>query len=375
MFIFIVMKPYEILLIIILSIGAIQGLIYGVILWMNQGSNKTANKFLSVILFFFSYRLFVEILKLFEVGYYDIWYHLLLEYNWIYGALIYFFVKAYVTPNFKFNFKKDWIHFLPVIIEFLWSNFIKSQNFYWDGTRESLSWLGYYGYMIWMHYPTMYFICALLVLFYTFKAKALLKPNNKFEIVPNKTKWIIRVINVLRIYSIFLISIVLIDLLFFDYAFNRWYHYPLFVGMALITYWLGIEGYNRKNDIVVKIKNTLSKKEESQLQHIATQLDHLMQNEKAYTNPNLTLASLSKQLNVKSYLTTKCLNAIFEKKFSDYINGYRIEALKRLLQDQKNEKFTLLSLAFEVGFNSKASFNRAVKKLTGQSPSHLKSTL
>ena len=79
------------------------------------------------------------------------------EFNWIYGALIYFFVKAYVTPKFRLNFKRDWIHFLPVIIEFLWSNYIKSQNFYWDGTRESLSWLGYWGYVVWMHYPTMYF--------------------------------------------------------------------------------------------------------------------------------------------------------------------------------------------------------------------------
>jgi hypothetical protein len=125
------MKPLELLLVILLSIGAIQGIIYGIILWRNKGQNSIANNFLATILFFFSYRLIVEILKLFGIGYYDFFYHILLEYNWIYGALIYFFVKAYATPNFKLNFKKDWIHFVPVAIEFVWSNFIKSQNFYW----------------------------------------------------------------------------------------------------------------------------------------------------------------------------------------------------------------------------------------------------
>ncbi len=80
-------------------------------------------------------------------------------------------------------------------------------------------------------------------------------------------------------------------------------------------------------------------------------------------------------MDVKSYLTTKCLNAVFEQKFSDFVNGYRIKELKVLLQDPENEKYTLLSLAHDVGFNSKASFNRAVKKITGGTPSQLKSNL
>ncbi|MFK7783035.1 helix-turn-helix domain-containing protein, partial [Psychroserpens sp.] len=59
--------------------------------------------------------------------------------------------------------------------------------------------------------------------------------------------------------------------------------------------------------------------------------------------------------------------------FSDFVNSYRIEELKQLINDPKNDNLTLLALAFDVGFNSKASFNRAVKKLTGKPPSDLKS--
>lgn len=369
------MNPLENIFAILLAIGAIQGIIYGSVLIRINSPNRIANKFLATILFFFAYRLIVELLKLFGIGNYDVFYHLFLEFNWIYGALIYFYVKAYITPNFKFNIKLEWIHFLPVIIEIVWSIFIKSQNFYWDGSKESLSWLGYYGYVAWMHYPVMYVIGGLLIFYYTSKAKSLINVSNSNikSINKNSTVWILRILKVLKYFSAIMILIVLIDFLFYDYAFNRAYHYPIFIGMAIITYWLGIEGFNRKNDVVLKLKNTLSPKESKQLNLIAKKLTGLMKNEKLFLNPDLNLKILSEHLKEKPYLTTKCLNIIFERKFSDYINSYRIEELKLKLKNPSNNKLTLLALAYDVGFNSKASFNRAVKKLTGNSPRELKS--
>ena len=365
------MKPTEIILSIVLSIGAIQGVIYGIILWKNNGTNTIANKFLAAILWFFSYRLLVEVLNLFDIGNYDTWYHFLLEYNWIYGALIYFFVRAYVTPNFKLDLKKDWVHFLPVIIEFIWSNFIKSQNFFWDGTRESLTWLGYWGYVVWMHWPTQYLISAALIIFYIHKAEKLFLNNS--TLIEERAFWIRRILTVMKYYSIIVIIVITVDFLFFDYAFNGKYHYPIFIGMALITYWLGLEGFAKKDSIVLKQSNILNDRERQQLDEIAAKIKNEMEEEKAFKNPELSLATLSDSIGVKSYLTTKCLNIIFEKKFNDFVNSYRIEELKTLLPDPKNKNYTLLSLAFEASFNSKASFNRAVKKLTGKSPSHLKS--
>lgn len=365
------MNPTEIILSILLSIGAIQGVIYGIILWKNNGINTIANKFLAAILWFFSYRLLVEVLNLFDIGNYDTWYHFLLEYNWIYGALIYFFVRAYVTPNFKLDLKKDWIHFLPVIVEFIWSNFIKSQNFFWDGTRESLTWLGYWGYVVWMHWPTQYLISAALIIFYIHKTEKLFVNNS--ILIEEKASWIRRILTVMKYYSIIVIIVVTVDFLFFDYAFNGKYHYPIFIGMALITYWLGLEGFAKKDSVVLKQSNILNDRERQQLDEIAAKIKTEMEEEKAFKNPELSLATLSDSIGVKSYLTTKCLNIIFEKKFNDFVNSYRIEELKTLLADPNNKNYTLLSLALEAGFNSKASFNRAVKKLTGKSPSHLKS--
>lgn len=369
------METIPVLLVVLLLIGAIQGIIFGTILWQKNGLHYIANRFLATILFFFSYRLIVETLNIFGLGRYDIWYHILLEYNWIYGTLIYFFVKSYVNPNFEFK-RQDWIHFLPVFIEFAWSFFIKAQNFYWDGTRESLTWLGYWGYVVWMHYPTMFVISGALIIFYSIKAEKILSNMTSVEgykMISGKLDWIKRVILVMKIFSIIYVLGILIDFFFFNFASNFFYGHPVFIGMAIITYWLGLEGFSRRKESAFKPITTVSGKEKEQLVAISNSLKLKMEEDRLFKDPELTLASLSEQLSVKPYLVTKCLNTIYQKKFNDYINELRIEEVKKLLNDPKNDNYTLLALAYEAGFNSKASFNRAVKKITGKPPSALKS--
>jgi len=368
------MHPIDQVFSILLSIGALQGVVYGVLLWRNDGINENANKFLAAILFFFAYRLLVELLKIFGFGYYDWLYHVLLEYNWIYGALIFLFVKAYITPHYKFRWKTEWLHFLPVMIEFAWSNFIKTQNFFWDGTRESLSWLGYWGYVIWMHYPTQFVVTTALIIYYTSKSQKLIKRTIAEEqyIIRGSLDWAERLLSTMKYFALIVLVIVMSDFLFLDYAFTKIYVYPIFIGMAVITYWLGIEGFSKKDVPVIKLAAVLDEKELDQLQDIAEHLRHSMEVEHYYKDPELTLTSLADALGVKSYLLTRCLNMHYNTKFNDYVNSYRINELKRLLEDERNHNLTLLSLAFESGFNSKASFNRAVKKLTGKPPSDLK---
>lgn len=368
------METKIILLVILLAIGAIQGIIYGTILWQTKSIHRTANRFLATILFFFSYRLIAEIMHFFGLGRYDTWYYILLEFNWVYGALIFFFALSYVNPNFKWK-QRYWIHFMPVIIEVIWSFFIKSQNFFWDGTRESLSWLGYWGYVAWMHYPTMYVVAGALIIFYSLRAEKIL--NNPpevagFQLIEGQLNWIKRVIIVLRWFSILFTFIVLIDFFFFDYAFN-FFGYPIFIIMAIITYWLGLEGFARRHIIAFRKVETLTDKEQQQLETIATKIRSALKEEQLYKNPELTLGMLAETIAEKPYLLTKTFSQIFKTKFSDYVNELRFEEVKSLLNDPENEKYTLLSLAFEAGFNSKASFNRTVKKISGKSPKHLKS--
>jgi AraC-like DNA-binding protein len=71
---------------------------------------------------------------------------------------------------------------------------------------------------------------------------------------------------------------------------------------------------------------------------------------------------------------SEVINNGFNKNFNDFVNSYRVNAFKSMLEENKHEQLSLLGLAHECGFNSKATFNRVFKKLTHYSPSeYLKS--
>ncbi|GGF20672.1 helix-turn-helix domain-containing protein [Flavobacterium limi] len=118
-----------------------------------------------------------------------------------------------------------------------------------------------------------------------------------------------------------------------------------------------------------KIKYEKSGLSDSELQSIHKKLNQLMQEEKLYKNSELTLAELAQKLNVHPNILSQVINSAEQKNFYDYINYQRVEEFKRIIAFSENQKFTLLSLAFECGFNSKTAFNRNFKKVTGRSPS------
>jgi AraC-like DNA-binding protein len=104
---------------------------------------------------------------------------------------------------------------------------------------------------------------------------------------------------------------------------------------------------------------------EIEVNKISTYMDEA----KPYTNPKLTLVELSNGLQLPPYQLSKIINNGFGKNFFDFINSYRIEEFKKRVEDPQFRNHTLLSIAFDVGFNSKTAFNRSFKKITNQTPS------
>lgn len=98
------------------------------------------------------------------------------------------------------------------------------------------------------------------------------------------------------------------------------------------------------------------------------QLVQLMQREKPYLEPELTLGELAKLMNIHPNHLSQVINAQADKNFYDFVNAWRIEEFLRQADDPSNQQFTLLALAFDCGFNSKASFNRNFRNYTGHAP-------
>ncbi len=97
-------------------------------------------------------------------------------------------------------------------------------------------------------------------------------------------------------------------------------------------------------------------------------VNKFVQQQKIYEEPELTLSDLAKKLSTNTSLLSRVVNQGFGLSFNDYINQYRVNAVIGKLKEGEQKKQTLLGIAFDCGFNSKATFNRAFKKLTGVSP-------
>ncbi|GAB2563606.1 helix-turn-helix domain-containing protein [Spirosoma areae] len=93
-----------------------------------------------------------------------------------------------------------------------------------------------------------------------------------------------------------------------------------------------------------------------------------MANERPYLDPELSLIDLARRLKTNASILSPVINAGTGKNFNDFVNQYRVDAFKRQALDPANSHLSLLGIALDCGFNSKATFNRAFKKLTGQSP-------
>ncbi|GHN01975.1 hypothetical protein WSM22_34640 [Cytophagales bacterium WSM2-2] len=104
-------------------------------------------------------------------------------------------------------------------------------------------------------------------------------------------------------------------------------------------------------------------------QAIFDELLKLFEDDSVYRESKLQLLDVAERLRVSPHSLSQTINTVALKPFSDFINGYRVKYLQKLLEDPAQKRFTILALGLESGFNSKASLNRVFKEQTGFSPS------
>jgi AraC-like DNA-binding protein len=117
------------------------------------------------------------------------------------------------------------------------------------------------------------------------------------------------------------------------------------------------------------IKYKTSTLTESEQTAIFQNLIRLFEEKKIYRESKLQLSDVADALNISTHNLSQTINATTGKPFYDFVNSYRIRHLQRLLEDPSQQKFTILAMGFESGFNSKASLNRVFRQETGLSPS------
>ena len=123
-----------------------------------------------------------------------------------------------------------------------------------------------------------------------------------------------------------------------------------------------------KQQPVIEEKYRKSNVTEEECRRLAGELELLMQRDRLYVNPNLKIADLAAILNVSTYTLSYLFNQYLDKNYYDYLNDYRIEEFKRLVDKDEYSKYTLTALAELCGFSSRTSFFRYFKKVIGITP-------
>lgn len=160
-----------------------------------------------------------------------------------------------------------------------------------------------------------------------------------------------------------------IGLLVFEFFIIFWYLYKALNNPSLFR------NIDSKLKLVSDIISEEKKIEPETLNEDLLRLKKYMADEKPFLDPALTIQDISNSLDIPVRELSVLINHQLGQHFYDFVNTYRIENTIEILKDSSKSKVTVLEILYEVGFNSKSSFNTAFKKHTGNTPTAYRKSL
>jgi AraC-like DNA-binding protein len=318
-----------------------------------------------------------------------------LQHTLLMGPVIYFYLRTLFQPTIKFR-RADWLHFVPAALYLLWcavvfvtDQVVLRQYYLMDGIQDP----DFDDWYILAGLISLLMYLVLCIRYYRRYKQFIVQEASFADSI--MFRWVRNFLLAFLIYFLSNLIFHLVPLFGIDFVYtDSWWYYLLF---AILFYYIAINGYSHSietrmrfgmdllsykkqnllgapaenNDFLEDIPfeevqpaprdvNGLEEWKEKVLQAIVT--------EKAYTNPELTLTDLAKALQTNNSLLSRVINSGFGQNFNDFINFYRVEEVKGKLRSEAAGQVTIMSIAYDAGFNSKATFNRAFKKLTGKNP-------
>lgn len=288
--------------------------------------------------------------------------------------LCYFYFKSQIDKDFRFRLK-DIFNFLPFLIDTLYRIIIFSmgKNFvqYFEKNYHNAWGIGHLE-LLTSIVLTAYYMYRAFKLYNQYR----LWTETQFSDIESVSfKWFRNLLIVLLLdWAVSLIKLVIISNFKLDFYQDWWDN---LIGVILI-YYISITGYAQAQptkDLVFKeaedsvLENPPKEKfEEEELSKWKTKILQLMHEEQLYLQPELTLSDISSRLKTNVSVLSGVVNNAFGKNFNDFVNEYRVKEFQKRAILPENKNITLLGIAFDCGFNSKATFNRSFKKFTGKSP-------
>jgi AraC-like DNA-binding protein len=327
---------------------------------------------------------------LYYLGYWEKYPHLIAvtaPFPLLYGPFIFLYTQYSLKKDTVLK-TKDYLHFAPVAFSYL---YMLKFYFFYSG-KEKLMIVN--GEMDDYSIFTSILLVAFIVSGATYTILAYLKINKYKRLIDNNFSCNEKIsLNWLK-YSIWGIGVVFLTVAFvvgsrdglgMEFTFNA--DFIFYTQIVILIFFIGFFGIQHQNiftnvnepgqnELVQPQTQGEYKKsglKQDAAESINKRLLQLMEKEKPYLNPKLTLTNLADLIDVSANHLSQTINQYEKVNFHDFVNKYRVEEFIR--RAKSNNNFSILANALDSGFNSKSSFNIVFKKFKDITPSNYMASL
>ena len=286
---------------------------------------------------------------------------------------LWFYLKKLNEPLFMFS-KKELLHFFPFFIVMIFS-LILLVGHYEMKTNER-----FYHHSLWLNIVVYLIVLCQYILYLAYMLRILRKFKTKVLNELSNTEHID--LTWMRIFLVTFLVVFVLLIVMMVVAIHRieagYLNNLIPFVLALVIYVLGYKGLFQQTIVIAKAEQVNDQdipKETSIDNQLLDRLLTYMDQSKPYYDSELTLTALAEQVGISRNALSEIINSGTGGNFYDFVNKYRVEEVKRLLQNPKYKDYTILAIAFEAGFPSKSTFNSIFKKCTGLTPSEYRNRL
>ncbi len=298
----------------------------------------------------------------------------------LFGPVVYFYFLAQTNRSFTLD-RRHLFHFIPYLVYVTYKLF-----FFVQGPEaverlheSTLDLVASYVLRIAGMVSFIYYLTQCMRIYRSYRDWSIQQFSNMDQI---DFRWFRNFIYSMAFWLFFRELFIILDAwVGLDFYQDWWWN----LALVAVAIYIGMAGITQKQPGILTFEKAIGKKsgqlgewdpennqelslpliEKSEL---ALRIQTLMDQDRLYLQPELSLHELAQHLQTSAVLLSATINQIFGQNFNDYVNSLRIEEFVKNYQKDPNRKYTLLSLAFDSGFNSKSTFNRAFKKIKGITP-------
>ncbi|MCQ6961396.1 ABC transporter permease [Mucilaginibacter aquariorum] len=351
------------------------GLTFALLLWFTPKTNRLANRFLALaictVIFWMTWVLCIDI----RLGiYFPRWSWLPLQFSLALGPLIFFYVLKITRPEYKFR-SKDLLHFSPLLLE-LGARALE--------VRESVK-TGAVTYNTPIFHQLnpvlqlLAFVSVLIYLYLSHRQVERFYQQQKFnggDRYRHELRWLHKLIMGLGLLWLLWIPFTAVDYFYYHNQLGVRAYYPLYLLFAVMAIWMAVVAFlKQETGVLVEFPSFLKPPLPAEMKERGIWLKKTVKAGLYYQDPELSLSSLAEKLELGPHELSRIINTVLKKSFNDFIGEYRVADVVQKMQNPAYDHITLLGIAFESGFNSKTTFNRTFKQITGKSPVEYKNEL